>query len=441
MAADQGASEVCALLLEPQYGVDVGALTSTGRTALHIAMQRPHLLVAQLLVAVGAGVNVQDAEGNTPLHLAVLRDSATAVCWLCSQRADPSLRNHKAQTALDLAVSVPVRELLQACLKCESLPQVRPEPLESVPDLMPLSELGRSKFVQVFLARRLSSGRDYAVKVVHKSHIAAEGLESFLQTERRLLSLLRLPFVVGLRAAFQTEETVVLVTDYLPGGDLGQLLTREKKLPEDQARKYCSEVLVTLEDLHRLSILYCNLNASNVLLDRSGHAVLVDFGLAKEDQGVGHVTWSFCGAPAYLPPEALRKAGHSVAADWYQFGVLLCELLTGRPPFFSHSRERLFASILQGRLNLPASLSFEAKDLIAQLLTRDPGRRLRDPDEIKLHPFFRDINWDTVRRRELEVPRLRTQRPHAQSLSRDNIYGGTGSYAELPGWPSCKSQS
>lgn len=441
MAADQGAAEVCALLLDPQYGADVGALTSAGRTALHLAMQRAHLLVAQLLVAAGAKVNVQDAEGNTSLHLVVQRNSATAVCWLCSQRVDASLRNNKGQTALDLAVSAPVRDLLQACLLGKSLPEVRPEPLESVPDLMPLSELGKSKFVQVFLARRLSTGRDYAVKVVHKRHIAAEGLESFLQTERRLLSLLRLPFVVGLRAAFQTEETVVLVTDFLPGGDLGQLLTREKALPEDQARMYCSEVLVTLEDLHRLGILYCNLNASNVLLDRSGHAVLVDFGLAKEDQGVGQVTWSFCGAPAYLPPEVLRKAGHSVAADWYQFGVLLCELLTGKPPFFSHSRERLFASILQSRLNLPASLSCHAKDLLVRLLTRDPERRLRDPNEIKLHPFFHDINWDAVRRRELEVPRVRAQRPHMQSLARDSIYGGSGSYALLSGWPSCKSQS
>jgi hypothetical protein len=439
MAAEQGAAEVCEVLLEPQYGADIGALTSTGQTALHLAVQRLHLLTAQLLVAAGALVNVQNAEGNTPLHLAVLRDSATTVCWLCSQRADLSLRNNKAQSPLDFAVSAPVRELMQACLRCEPLPEVRPEPLESPADLMPLCVLGKSKFVQVFLARRLSTGRDYAVKVVHKRHI--EELESFLQTERRLLSLLRLPFVVGLHAAFQTDETVVLVTDFLPGGDLGQLLSREKTLPEDQVRKYCSELVVTLEDLHRLSILHCNLNASNVLLDRSGHAVLVDFGLAKEDVGVNQATWSFCGAPAYLPPEVLLKAGHSVAADWYQLGVLLCELLTGKPPFFSHSREHLFGKILQSRLNLSTSLSLEARDLLMQLLNRNPERRLRDPNQIKQHPFFRDIDWERVRRRELEVPRLRVQRPHTQSLSRDNIYGGAGSYVQLPGWPSCKYQS
>lgn len=121
-------------------------------------------------------------------------------------------------------------------------------------------------------------------------------------------------------------------------GDLGKILSRENKLPENVARLYAAEVLLALEDLHKHDIIFRDLKPDNVVIDEEGHALLTDFGLSKEGVANNMICQSFCGSVAYLAPEMLKKSGHSKSVDWYLFGVLIYEMLVGMPPYFSKDR-------------------------------------------------------------------------------------------------------
>lgn len=207
-----------------------------------------------------------------------------------------------------------------------------------------------------------------------------------------------------------------MILDFCPGGDLGKIISQERRFTEDRARLYIAEILLALQDLHKRDIIYRDLKPDNVVLDDDGHALLTDFGLSKE--GVLEVNKgakSFCGSIAYLAPEMLRRVGHGKSVDWYLLGVLLYEMLVGTPPYFSGNKEELFYNIINGPLKLPRSISAEAKNLMVSLLNRNPTRRLgAGPEgalEIMRHPFFEGIDWHAVLNKQTSPPkpRLRTE--------------------------------
>lgn len=172
---------------------------------------------------------------------------------------------------------------------------------------------------------------------------------------------------------------------------------------------YAAEVLLALEDLHKSGIIHRDLKPGNVVLDGDGHALLTDFGLAKEGIADGaEGARSFCGSGAYLAPEVLRGGGHGKSVDWYLLGVLLYEMVVGCPPYSSRPKEGLdlFHMILNGVLRMPPGPTEDFADLIVRLLERDPGERLGagtdgagtdGAGEIKRHPFFKDVDWEAVR--------------------------------------------
>jgi len=197
-----------------------------------------------------------------------------------------------------------------------------------------------------------------------------------------------------------------LLLDYCPGGDLGALITKKKRLREDVARIYAAEVLLALEALHKSYIIFRDLKPDNVVIDSEGHALLTDFGLSKEGVDM-NIARSFCGSVAYLAPEMLRRAGHNRNVDWYLFGVLIYEMMVGTPPYFNVNKEKLFDNIEKADLKIPKLFSPELKSLIVELLRRDPDKRLgakHDSEEIKCHPWFAGINWDDVVKRKLKPP-------------------------------------
>ncbi len=116
------------------------------------------------------------------------------------------------------------------------------------------------------------------------------------------------------------------------------MIQREKRVTEDRARIYLAEILLALEDLHKRDIIFRDLKPDNVVLDEEGHALLTDFGLSKEGVLDNISAKSFCGSIAYLAPEMLRRSGHGKAVDWYLLGVLLYELVVGKPPYFTSNR-------------------------------------------------------------------------------------------------------
>lgn len=160
-----------------------------------------------------------------------------------------------------------------------------------------------------------------------------------------------------------------------------------------------------LEFLHKNDIIFRDLKPENVVLTATGHVKLTDFGLSKQsvDESVG--SKSFVGSIAYLAPEILKKQNHYKSLDWYLTGLLLYEMIVGQPPYYKNNRKELFENIMNGPLRIPQSMSLEARDLILNLLNRNPKKRLgagpEDANELKRHAFFKDIDWEAVEQGKL----------------------------------------
>ncbi|CAD8173722.1 unnamed protein product [Paramecium octaurelia] len=290
----------------------------------------------------------------------------------------------------------------------ESCKNIKDEEEISLSQFQILGLIGKGSFGQVYLVKR--QNQLYAMKVLDKSMILKHNLFRYAQTERNVLSITSHPFIVKLRYAFQTPEKLVMILDFCPGGDMGQLLEEKKRLPEAQVKNYICEVILALEDLHQRDIIYRDLKPENIVIDADGHAMLTDFGLSKEgifDASQG--ARSFCGSVAYLAPEMLRRQGHGKAVDWYLLGVVMYELLVGVPPYYDNEKDQLFHNIEHAVLKIPSYISPEGRNLIKSLLQRNPIKRLGsgvgDSKEIKQHPYFQDVDWEKVKNKELELPK------------------------------------
>ncbi|KAF1785311.1 Protein kinase-like domain [Phytophthora cactorum] len=160
-------------------------------------------------------------------------------------------------------------------------------------------------------------------------------------------------------------------------GDLFFHLSRCGCFPEAMAKFYAAEIVLALIHLHEQGIVYRDLKPENIMLDVDGHVKLADFGLAKE--GITselNGTYTMCGTPEYLPPEILNRVGHGTAVDWWNLGMVLYEMLTGRPPWYTQDRQELFNRLRGAELEFPQGLTPEAMNLIEGLLMRDPAKRL-----------------------------------------------------------------
>ncbi|KAL8447074.1 hypothetical protein Emed_004598 [Eimeria media] len=228
------------------------------------------------------------------------------------------------------------------------------------------------------------------------------------RTERAVLEVISHPFIVQMHFAFQTPRKLYFVLEYCPGGELFFHLQKDRKFTESRARFYAAELLLALEHLHKHNVIYRDLKPENVLLDAEGHVRLTDFGLSKSGIADNNSARSICGTPEYIAPEILCQVGHGKAADWWSLGALLYEMLTGLPPFYTSDRQALFSNILGGGLEFPVHLSPVAVDLLRNLLHRDANERLgagpSDAEEIKMHPFFRSVNWDLLLAKKVKPP-------------------------------------
>eukprot|EP00053_Salpingoeca_punica_P012804 m.115114 g.115114 ORF g.115114 m.115114 type:complete len:763 (-) comp16043_c0_seq2:2612-4900(-) len=274
-------------------------------------------------------------------------------------------------------------------------------------DLLKL--LGQGSFGKVFLVRKRTgkdSGSLYAMKALKKATLKVRD-RLRTKTERDILVAVQHPFIVHLHYAFQTEGKLYLIMDFLKGGDLFTRLTNEVMFTEADVRFYLAEICLALDHLHSLGIIYRDLKPENILLDADGHVALTDFGLSKEavDDDTSK-TFSFCGTVEYMAPEVVSRRGHDQAADWWSFGVLMFEMLTGDLPFCSDNRKTTMNLILRARLPMPQFLSADAQGLLRLLFKRAPGTRLgaHGAQELKVHPFFKDIDWDALYRKEVQPP-------------------------------------
>ncbi|XP_071353671.1 ribosomal protein S6 kinase alpha-1 isoform X1 [Trachinotus anak] len=273
-----------------------------------------------------------------------------------------------------------------------------------------LKVLGQGSFGKVFLVRKVTppdANQLYAMKVLKKATLKVRDRVR-TKMERDILADVNHPFVVKLHYAFQTEGKLYLILDFLRGGDLFTRLSKEVMFTEEDVKFYLAELALGLDHLHSLGIIYRDLKPENILLDEEGHIKLTDFGLCKEAIDHEKKAYSFCGTVEYMAPEVVNRQGHTHSADWWSFGVLMFEMLTGALPFQGKDRKETMNLILKARLGMPQFLSAEAQSLLRALFKRNPANRLGSgadgAEEIKRHGFFSTIDWNKLFRREVKPP-------------------------------------
>ncbi|CAF1085362.1 unnamed protein product [Rotaria sp. Silwood1] len=281
-------------------------------------------------------------------------------------------------------------------------------------DFQLLKVLGKGGYGKVFQVRKVSGshqGEIFAMKVLKKATIVRNAKDTaHTKAERNILECVKCPFIVDLIYAFQTGGKLYLILEYLSGGELFMQLEREGIFMDDMACFYLSEILLGLEHLHKQGIIYRGeyLKPENILLDAEGHVKLTDFGLCKESIYEGTQTNTFCGTIEYMAPEILTRSGHGKAVDWWSFGALMYDMLTGAPPFTADDRKRTMDKIIKAKLVIPAYLTIDARELIRNLLRRQVSHRLgsgpEDAEAIKNHPFFRHLNWADVYAKRYDPP-------------------------------------
>ncbi|KAL0460080.1 UNVERIFIED_CONTAM: protein kinase G11A [Sesamum latifolium] len=237
----------------------------------------------------------------------------------------------------------------------------------------------------------------FAVKVMDRKELASRNKEGRARTEKEILEMLDHPFLPTLYAAIDSPKWSCLLTEFCPGGDLHVLRQRQpcKRFPESAVRFYASEVVVALEYVHMMGIVYRDLKPENVLVRPSCGPEFVA-------EPIDVRSMSFVGTHEYLAPEIVSGEGHGSAVDWWTLGIFIFELFYGVTPFRGMDHEITLANIVARALEFPKEpvVPASAKDLISQLLVKDPSRRMGSTmgaSAIKHHAFFQGVNWALLR--------------------------------------------
>uniref|UniRef100_A0A452TWR8 Citron Rho-interacting kinase n=1 Tax=Ursus maritimus TaxID=29073 RepID=A0A452TWR8_URSMA len=277
----------------------------------------------------------------------------------------------------------------------------------SAKDFEVRSLVGCGHFAEVQVVRERATGDIYAMKVMKKKTLLAQEQVSFFDEERNILSRSTSPWIPQLQYAFQDKNNLYLVMEYQPGGDLLSLLNRyEDQLDENMIQFYLAELILAVHSIHEMGYVHRDVKPENILIDRTGHIKLVDFGSAAKMNSNKMVNARLpIGTPDYMAPEVLTvmngegKGVYSLDCDWWSVGVIAYEMVYGRSPFTEGTSARTFNNIMnfQRFLKFPddPKVSGELLDLIQSLLC---GQKERLKFEgLCCHPFFSKIDWNNIR--------------------------------------------
>ena len=313
----------------------------------------------------------------------------------------------------------------------------------------PLTIIGRGAFGEVRICRQKENGDIVAIKKMRKEDMLNKNQLMHVRTEKEILKNNN-PWIVKLKYSFQDDYFLYLVMDFLPGGDLMNLLMKKDILTEEEARFYTAEMILAVDSVHKLNCIHRDLKPDNILIDKRGHIQLSDFGLSKlsdntffpisikdapndnikkekktiynlennQEKNLNNINenknskklkkrnrlmaYSTVGTPDYIAPEVFGQDGYGEEVDWWSIGVMFFEMVVGYPPFFSENPSDTCKKIVKWKqyFQIPddANLSYEAKSLIKRMVASHENRLgVNGVDEIKKHPFFKGVDWDNIR--------------------------------------------
>ncbi|XP_074394202.1 rho-associated protein kinase 2 isoform X3 [Zonotrichia albicollis] len=301
--------------------------------------------------------------------------------------------------------------------------------------------IGRGAFGEVQLVRHKMTQKVYAMKLLSKFEMIKRSDSAFFWEERDIMAFANSPWVVQLFCAFQDDKYLYMVMEYMPGGDLVNLMSNYD-VPEKWAKFYTAEVVLALDAIHSMGLIHRDVKPDNMLLDKYGHLKLADFGTCMKMDETGMVRCDTAvGTPDYISPEVLKSQGgdgyYGRECDWWSVGVFLFEMLVGDTPFYADSLVGTYSKIMDHKnsLHFPddVEISKHAKNLICAFLTdRDVRLGRNGVEEIKHHPFFRSDQWNWDNIRETAAPVVPELSSDIDSSNFDDIEDDKGDVETFP---------
>ena len=269
--------------------------------------------------------------------------------------------------------------------------------------------IGKGGFGKVWRVEHKRTKVNFALKEMEKTRIINKRSVLSVMNERRLLAMIRHPFIVNMQFAYQDREKLYLVMDLMPGGDLRYHIGKQRRFTEQQTRFFICCILCSLEYLHENAIIHRDIKPENLVLDYKGYVHLTDFGIARIWQPENKHETS--GTPGYMAPEVICRQNHSYVSDYFALGVIVYEFMNGKRPYQGKSRKDIRDSILAKQVqikpqDLPAGWSVEVCDFVNRLLQRKPHNRIgySGIKEIKDHPWLTGVNWEALIQKKLPAP-------------------------------------
>lgn len=264
--------------------------------------------------------------------------------------------------------------------------------------------LGEGSFSTVYVVREISTGKEYAMKVLEKRHMIREKKVQYVSREKEVLSKLNHPFFVRLYFTFQDKEKLYFGLSYAKKGELLPYIIKLGSFDLNCTRFYSAEVVLALEHLHGLGIIHRDLKPENILLDADMHIKITDFGTAKilsgpdvNEKGRN----SFVGTAQYVSPELLTDKRANKSSDLWALGCIIYQLLSGLPPFRASNEYQIFKKIIALDFEFPTGFPEVPKGLVQSILVLDPTKR-RGCEEcggfpsLKSHEFYEEIDWENL---------------------------------------------
>uniref|UniRef100_A0A8C0DNT0 Rho-associated protein kinase 2 n=1 Tax=Balaenoptera musculus TaxID=9771 RepID=A0A8C0DNT0_BALMU len=265
--------------------------------------------------------------------------------------------------------------------------------------------IGRGAFGEVQLVRHKASQKVYAMKLLSKFEMIKRSDSAFFWEERDIMAFANSPWVVQLFCAFQDDKYLYMVMEYMPGGDLVNLMSNYD-VPEKWAKFYTAEVVLALDAIHSMGLIHRDVKPDNMLLDKHGHLKLADFGtcMKMDETGMVHCDTAV-GTPDYISPEVLKSQGgdgyYGRECDWWSVGVFLFEMLVGDTPFYADSLVGTYSKIMDHKNSLCSPkmqkfLNMRRISSVAFLTDREVrlGRNGND-----------QWNWDNIREKTFPIPK------------------------------------
>ena len=262
------------------------------------------------------------------------------------------------------------------------------EPEPKLSDFTVIQELGSGSFGHVILAQHKITQVKYAIKAIDKRNTVNIKEMPYFIREIEIMYRVHHPNVVKLFGHFEDNNYCYFIMEYIPGGNIYSLVQRLKPVSLQGIASIMKEVISAVYFLHHMNpkIVHRDIKPENVLLDQGNHAKLTDFGWSNYMEGDIKRT-TVCGTPVYLAPEIINNMGHDEHVDIWCIGVLLFELIVGRPPFCGETEQKVRYNILKMKINWPNNIDSDAADLISKILKYNPDERI-SLEQMLLHPFF-----------------------------------------------------